>query len=144
MEGYVVGHGEGKRVDLGVITMRLIVSNEVTNGAFAMAEFRGAEGRWTIPHVHRRLEESFFVLGGSFVFTLGDRERAAGAGDFVLVPRGTPHVLGAGAAGGSLLAVWSPGGLEEMFLELGQLPPESITDPGVRARIAQRYDSVPV
>ncbi len=31
-----------------------------------------------------------------------------------------------------------------MFLELGALPAETITDPKVRAEIAQRYDSVPV
>jgi hypothetical protein len=37
-----------------------------------------------------------------------------------------------------------PGGLEEMFYELGGLPAESITDPAVRAAIAARYDSVPL
>jgi hypothetical protein len=31
-----------------------------------------------------------------------------------------------------------------MFLELGGLPAETITDPKVRAEIAHRYDSVPV
>ena len=36
-----------------------------------------------------------------------------------------------------------PGGLEEMFLELGTLPPGSITDPAVRAAISARYDSSP-
>jgi hypothetical protein len=36
-----------------------------------------------------------------------------------------------------------PGGLEEMFIELGTLPPDSITDPAVRAAISARYDSSP-
>jgi hypothetical protein len=31
-----------------------------------------------------------------------------------------------------------------MFIELGGLPPESITDPKIRAEIAQRHDSAPV
>jgi len=31
-----------------------------------------------------------------------------------------------------------------MFIEIGGLPSESITDPKVRAEIAQRHDSVPV
>jgi len=36
-----------------------------------------------------------------------------------------------------------PGGLEEMFFELADLPSDSITDPAVRAAIAARHDSVP-
>ena len=40
-------------------------------------------------------------------------------------------------------ALMVPGGLEEMFLELGTLPPDSITDPAVRAAISARYDSSP-
>jgi hypothetical protein len=36
-----------------------------------------------------------------------------------------------------------PGGLEEMFFELGELGPDSIRDAGVRAAISARYDSVP-
>jgi hypothetical protein len=36
-----------------------------------------------------------------------------------------------------------PGGLEEMFFELADLPPGAITDPAVRAAISARHDSVP-
>ena len=68
----------------------------------------------------------------------------AKSGAFVMVPRGTPHVLGAGPGGGALLCLWSPGGLEEMFLELARLSADSITNPEVRAEIAERHDSVPV
>jgi hypothetical protein len=50
----------------------------------------------------------------------------------------------AGPGGGALLVLWAPGGLEEMFLELGRLPAESITDRAVRADIAGHHDSVPV
>jgi hypothetical protein len=31
-----------------------------------------------------------------------------------------------------------------MFFELGQLPPNAIRDPSVRAAISARYDSIPV
>ena len=46
--------------------------------------------------------------------------------------------------GGALLVIFAPGGLEEMFMELGRLPADGITDPDVRAEIASRYDSLPV
>lgn len=144
MDGYFVNQAQGEVTDLGAISMRLLVPSSETNGAFAAAEFRGSEGRWTIPHVHERLEESFFVLEGTFVFTCGDHELEAKQGAFVMVPRGTPHVLSAGSGGGALFTLWTPGGLEEMFKELGRLPAASITDPVVRSEIAQRHDSVPV
>jgi hypothetical protein len=59
------------------------------------------------------------------------------------VPRGTRHVFQAGAGGGRLLAFMVPGGLEDMFFELADLPPGGITDPAVRAVVAARHDSVP-
>jgi quercetin dioxygenase-like cupin family protein len=144
MEGYFVDQAQGEVADLGAVSMRLIVAKDQTNGAFAVAEFRGPEGRWTVRHVHRQMEESFYVLDGSFTFTCGDREVEANKGSFVMVPRGTPHVMRAGPGGGALLAMFTPGGLEEMFQELGRLPTDSITDPGVRAEIAKRHDSIPV
>jgi mannose-6-phosphate isomerase-like protein (cupin superfamily) len=144
MEGYFLDHAQGEVADLGVVSMRLVASNAATNGAFAAAEFRGAEGPWTVPHVHRRMEESFYVLEGTFAFTCGGHDFEAKEGAFVMVPRGTPHVMRAGPGGGALFALFTPGGLEEMFLELGRLPADSITNPEVRAEIARRYDSVPV
>ncbi|HEY5988158.1 MAG TPA: cupin domain-containing protein, partial [Streptosporangiaceae bacterium] len=135
MEGYFLEQTHGEVANLGLVSMRLLVAKAQTNGAVAVAEFRGAEGSWTVPHLHRGLEESFYVLEGTFGFTLGDREVEAKQGAFVLVPRGTPHIMRAGPGGGALLTLWAPGGLEEMFLELGRLPAESITDRAVRAQI---------
>src|SRR5438094_6448711 len=103
MEGHFVDATQGDVTDLGIISMRLIVSKAETNGALAVAEFRGSEGPWTVPHVHRGLEESFYVLDGTFEFTCGDRELEAPQGSFVLVPRGTPHAMTAGPDGGALL-----------------------------------------
>lgn len=139
-----VNRGQGETVDLGHIRMRLLAPSSATGGTLGAAEFRGSEGPWTIPHVHEHLEESFYVLEGSFTFTCGEDTLEAAQGAFVVIPRDTPHVLSAGPGGGTLLVVWTPGGLEQMFIEIGGLPSESITDPKVRAEIAQRHDSVPV
>ena len=144
MTGYHVGPDRGESVDLGNVSMRLVLPSAETNGTFAAAEFRGGAGAWTVLHIHRNMEESFFVSEGSFTFTCGDERIEAAPGSFVLVPRGTPHLIEAGANGGTLLTLFVPGGLEEMFLELGALPPGGLTDPKVRAEIAQRHDSVPV
>lgn len=144
MSMYVVEPGQGETADLGIATMRMLVPSGQTGGAFAMAEFHGGEGPWTVPHVHRRLEECFYVVDGGFEFTSGEEVREVKRGTSVLVPRGTPHVFRAGPGGGTVLVSWAPGGLEQMFLELARLPGESITDPAVRAHVSERFDSVPV
>lgn len=144
MDEYFLEDGRGESADLGIVRVRVIVSKERTDGAFGIAEFRGSEGAWTVPHVHRHMEESFYVLEGTFDFACGERKVRADEGAFLLVPRNTPHVMTAGPGGGTLLVVFTPGGLEDMFLELGGLPENSITDPGVRAEIASRYDSIPL
>jgi quercetin dioxygenase-like cupin family protein len=144
MEMRLVGQGQGETVDLGQIQMRLLAPSSATGGTFGAAEFRGSEGPWTIHHVHEHSEESFYVLEGTFTFTIGEDTIETSPGAFVLVPRGTPHVLSAGHDGGALLVMWTPGGLERLFLDLGALPPKSITDPDVRADVARRHDSTPV
>ena len=144
MSRFATHAAERDAVDLGVVGMRLIASSDGTEGAYALAEFRGRAGRWTVPHVHRDTEEAFLVTEGGFVFTCADEEIHATAGSFVRVPRDTRHMITADADGAALVALWVPGGLERMFLAMSELPPESITDPEARRRIAESFDSVPV
>jgi quercetin dioxygenase-like cupin family protein len=144
MDRRVVVQGHGESVDLGQLQMRLLAPSSATEGTFGAAEFHGSEGPWTVAHVHEHSEESFYVLEGTFTFTIGKDAIETSPGAFVLVPRGTPHVLSAGPDGGALLVIWTPGGLEHLFLELGGLPPRSIMDPEVRADVARRHDSIPV
>lgn len=141
---HTVAPGEGRTVNLGIAQMRVLAAGEATTSrAFTLAEFTGGEGLWTVPHIHRGTEESFFVLGGEFTVLVGEEVIHAGPGSYVLVPRGTRHEISAGAGGGRLLVLMVPGGLEDMFFELGNLPPDSITDPAVRAAISARHDSIP-
>lgn len=138
-----IGATTGERYPLGGISMRLLAASSDTGGAFALGEFSGGRGPWTIPHTHRSCEESFLVLDGSFTFTVGQQAIAASAGSFLLVPRGERHTIHADAEQGRFLTLWTPGGLEEMFIELSRLPADSLRDPAVRRALASRFDSVP-
>jgi quercetin dioxygenase-like cupin family protein len=145
-QAQVVQPGEGRSVDLGGVSMRVLAAGEdVTGRNFTLAEFSGVQdGPWTLPHLHRGFEESFYVLDGLFTFTLGEVRQEATPGTYVLVPRGTRHTIAAAEGGGRFLTLMVPGGLEDMFFELGQLPPGAIRDPQARAAISARYDSIPV
>lgn len=138
-----IQQGQGEVADLGVAAMRLLVRAEQTRGALGVAEFTGTRGAWTVPHQHRGLDECFYVLSGAFLFESGDEQFEAAPGAFVMVPRGTRHVLAAVTEDASLLVLWTPGGLEQMFLELARLAPQSLTDPSARAAVSRRYDSIP-
>ena len=120
-EGHIVRPGEGRSVDLGVVSMRVLADGEsVTGGAFTLAEFSGAGGGpWTVPHVHRGFEESFFILDGAFSFTIAEQVTEATAGMYLFVPRETKHGITAADGGGRFLTLMVPGGLEKMFFEVG-------------------------
>jgi quercetin dioxygenase-like cupin family protein len=142
---HTVAASEGTVADLGIVQMRVLAAGSETTGRnFTLVEFAGGEGIWTVPHIHEGMEESFFVLDGEFTFTVGEEKIPVGPGAYLLVPRGTPHVMEAAAGGGRFLTLMVPGGLEEMFLELASQSPDRIRDPATRAAVAARYDSIPV
>lgn len=143
MTGHFVRTDAGQNYDMGAITMRLLVDDQ-SAGAFALAEFRGQEGPWTVPHRHDHTSESFYVLDGTFDFVCDEQEVTAGPGDYLLIPIGSPHMITAHAGGGRLLAIFAPAGLQDMFKALSQLPEGSLRDPAARREIAKKYDSIPV
>lgn len=138
----VAKSGAGAHYSIGQTKFEVRADTASLGGDFALMEFAGGEGPWTVPHVHRHGRESFYVLDGRFTFRIGDEEHPASPGDFVSVAPGTVHMIRAGANGGRLLAL-VPAKLEAMFVEMSGLGPEALTDPATRADLARRHDSVP-
>jgi quercetin dioxygenase-like cupin family protein len=141
---HVISAQDAATYPLGILSMRLLAGAGDTDQTFAVAEFTGAQGAWTVPHVHQRGEESFYVLEGAFTFDVGFDEVDVGTGAFLVIPRGTRHQMRSHADGSRLLTLWTPGGPEEMFKELSALPADSIRDPEIRRALGARFDSVPV
>lgn len=73
------------------------------------------------------MDESFYIVDGSYTVTCGDDVFEAVAGDFVHLPMGLPHGYVAGPKGGQKLILATPGGLEAFFddwdagMEIGEL-----------------------
>ncbi|PYR59959.1 MAG: hypothetical protein DMF91_13480 [Acidobacteria bacterium] len=102
--------------------MKLIVSSEDTNGAFAVVERTQDPCYKTTWHRHDDFEESFYVLDGIWTVQIADKIHEFPAGSYVLIPRGTPHGQGNFTHKPvRLLVIVAPGGFERFYKERAEL-----------------------
>jgi quercetin dioxygenase-like cupin family protein len=95
-----------------------LVTGEETGGAYFAMEALVPPGGGPPPHIHRREDETFYVLEGQVEFLLGDVLITAGPGDFVHVPRGHVHRFhNAGTETARLVLTFTPTGIEHFFVE---------------------------
>lgn len=109
-----------------------------SGGSFSLTEVTVPPGKGAGLHTHLASEECWYVLEGEYRFTVGDTEFTAGAGSTVLVPRGTPHGLVAGDAGGRLLTIFAPAGCEAAFREIGAAQERGATGPEFWKELGER------
>ena len=100
-----------------------------SGGAYGVIVDRGSPGFGPPPHIHQREDEGFYVVEGDYEFELDGELLRASRGDFLHAPRGRRHSYrNVGKAPGQLLTFYAPGGLEGLFLEVG----EPVSDPTQR------------
>ena len=110
--------------------LTLYATAEQTGGAYSLMEERLPRGAEPPPHVHRREDEAFFLLEGELTVRVGDETFAARPGSFVFCPRDVPHLLSVESEEVRMLTLCTPGGVEKLFVELGEpagsrtLPPD--------------------
>ena len=98
-----------------------LLTGEQTGGAFFIAEVSVAPGGGPPPHIHRREEETFYMLQGTMTVQVGGKTLQASPGDCVYLPRGIMHCFkNTGAVDAKFLAVVTPAGLENFFAEAFQ------------------------
>jgi quercetin dioxygenase-like cupin family protein len=91
-----------------------------TNGALSIAELDADPAMGPPPHIHRKADEYFYILEGTFDFSLDGRPFSAGPGAFVHLPRGIVHTHSAGAGKPArALVIQSPAGVEKFIAEAG-------------------------
>ncbi len=96
-----------------------LVTGEETNDAFFQFEAIVPSGGGPPPHIHRREDETFYVVSGELEVLVGESTYVAKAGDFVFIPRGTVHRfqnVGEGTA--VQLVTFVPAGFENFFREV--------------------------
>jgi len=98
--------------------IRFLLTGEQTGGAFFIAEVSVPPGGSTPPHIHRREEETFYVMQGTLSIQIGSKTLQASAGDCVYLPRGITHCFkNTGSGEAKFLVLVTPAGLENFFAE---------------------------
>ena len=98
-----------------------------TNDRFALTEVVAPAGDMAPLHVHRRDDETFYVLDGEVTLYIGEDVIAAGPGVCVHAPRNVAHTYEVTSAGSARwLIVSSPAGFEALIDNMGSLPAERL------------------
>ena len=107
---------------LGGSTMRLKVDG-AAHGAVAFYEYVSEPGVTGPPqHVHHAHDETFYVVDGTYEFTMGADRALMPRGSFVFVPRGTPHTFrNAGGRPGCIVGTFNPARFANYFRELAAI-----------------------
>ena len=122
-------------------------TGEQTGGAFGLID-NVMPAEFASPyHMHRKEDESFYVVEGEMTFYVGDERVKAGAGAFVYGPRGVPHGFEVeGTAPARILLQNYPAGFEGFPVEVGEpareltLPPAEPPNLESLMSVAPKYD----
>jgi quercetin dioxygenase-like cupin family protein len=108
---------------------------EQTNGTLTALENVIPPRQGPPLHTHANEDEAWYVLDGELRFKIGGELRAAPAGSFVFVPRGTPHCFqNVGDNPARILVMFTPAGMERFYDEFATL---SAPDPDAFAKIGE-------
>ncbi|MCL1475356.1 cupin domain-containing protein [Argonema antarcticum] len=144
----VLAPGEGNHLIIGNSEITFKVVGADTHGHLGLFENLIQPGGTTPElHIHRQMEEMFYVLEGEVEIQVGERIVQGQTGAFVLVPRNTPHTFSnRGTKPAKLLIMFCPAGEREKYFEgLAELLKEG-NKPSREAIIdlMRRFDQEPV
>jgi quercetin dioxygenase-like cupin family protein len=128
-EGYVFGPSEGEHLvhfrDQGKILIK--VSAATGSGNLALGTQQVMVGTGIPIHRHLVMDEAFYILEGSGIFTLNDERRSFEKGATIFIPKNSWH--GFANPDHELLLLWlvSPAGLDGFFRD-------TCTPPGVPSK----------
>jgi mannose-6-phosphate isomerase-like protein (cupin superfamily) len=138
--------GEGDELALGTAKGSIKVGGQDALGSLAVIEVVLDPGfAGPVPHRHRAMVDSFYVLEGVLTLHLGHERVELPAGGYGVVPPGNDHTFSNPRDEPvRMLNVMAPGGLEQYLKEAAAVAAASggPPDPELLARIASKYDFV--
>ena len=123
-------------------------TSEDTGGAYTITEDTFPPQVGPPPHIHHTQEETFYVLEGEMEFIIDGVSTRAVTGSLVRIPRGVLRdYRNVGSKPARVLVLYTPGGFEGFFEEVGELvrdhfsAPEDPPDVGKLVAAATKYGS---
>jgi quercetin dioxygenase-like cupin family protein len=113
----------------GGVRTEIHVAGPETDGAFCLLVDDPPAG-WSLPpHLHQGVAETIYVVDGEFETTVEGQSSRLRAGETIHVPADVIHSGGnVGDDTGRRVVIFSPGGMEQFFLELGTDSPDQEVD----------------
>jgi quercetin dioxygenase-like cupin family protein len=108
------------------------VDGATSGGALAIMDERGRRGDMPPLHVHRRDDETFFVLEGEVSLFVGDEQIVLGAGQSALAPRDVPHAYRIESDEARYLVITTPAGFDSFVREVSEPAPADELPPADR------------
>jgi mannose-6-phosphate isomerase-like protein (cupin superfamily) len=110
----------GRQIALGGTLHTFKFASADTAGQFALMEAIVLPHTLVIPHFHTNEDELTIVMEGEAGMRVGDEEFRVSPGDYIFVPRGTPHaVWNPTDTPGKAITIFTPAGLEGFFEAMG-------------------------
>ena len=124
----------------GGVRTEIHLDSQATGGAFCLLVDYPTVG-WSLPaHLHRDAAETIHVIDGQFEMTIGERPLSLAPGQTVHIPAGVVHSgANTSQAPGQRILIFSPGGMENFFLEAGAPSPDSEVDRAAAVAAAMRH-----
>jgi quercetin dioxygenase-like cupin family protein len=117
------------------------VTGDDTAGAFDYFVVEVAPHGGPPLHVHHTQGETIHVVSGRFKVRVGDEEAILEQGGFAFMPAGLPHAfLNLTDEDAEVIIVFTPGGGNEFFAELGPLTRNGTPDRAEVAACFERHD----
>jgi quercetin dioxygenase-like cupin family protein len=141
-DAVVLEAGQGRSVSLRGTEVAFKIESDRAGGA-SSTEWTAQPGFDTGVHVHRRLEETWYVIDGELEFRVGDETFTARTGAWVFVPPQVPHAFAnRGDTPVRFILILSPAGHDRYFDELAEIlavdgPPNS----EAIGELRKRYDT---
>jgi quercetin dioxygenase-like cupin family protein len=146
MTGSVVTAEQGDSFTMGPLRVRVLEDGSGTGSRLGVVEVTIAAGASGPPqHIHRKHDETFFVVSGVVRFTSGPDDIDVHPGGLLTAPIGVPHTFGNpdGDQPAVMVCTVTPDLYVDYFRELGAAARSGPLEPAVILEIMSRYATEP-
>ena len=134
----------GEVLHFGPTTIHILEDGSGTeNRISAISSTMAPQTKGPPPHIHLMHDECFLVTDGTLRFIIGDEQRDAKVGDYVVVPVGAPHTfVNASDHPVTFFTTFTSAFYIESFRELAKLAAEGTWNKQTEADVLHKYATV--